>query len=234
MRFGASITIRRLGWNHTPRIQESLKAMRESHVTKNRLIPSRLFLTTDSAPTGSPFSSGTSSPSRSDVDQANQQYRDKIIIKTTASKGWGVFALQDFQPGDLVISAKSMQTCSEPNSHTIQVDWNQHVLMNLPALLLNHVCNSANLVARRNSHGAYDFYAHRNVAAKDELTFDYETTEYALQAEFECHCGDSKCRRQLKGFAYHGSDVLQVFGPENVAPYLRNALNDSEDAALHG
>ena len=134
------------------------------------------------------------------------------------------------------MSAKALQALPQANSHTIQTDWNQHVLMSLPALLLNHVCNRANLVARQNDQGAYDFYAHRPIGAHDELTFDYETTEYELQTGFECQCGDEQCRGHLKGFRHHGSDVVRAFGPEHIAPYLRNdwKAEEAPDAELHG
>ncbi|GKY90568.1 hypothetical protein MPSEU_000030500 [Mayamaea pseudoterrestris] len=136
-----------------------------------------------------------------DIQQANLRHEGQIQIRETINKGWGVFSLQKFQRGDLVLRAKGLQT--------------------------------ANLVARRNVDGAYDFYAHSDIVPSDEFTFDYETTEYELQSAFDCHCGDEDCRKRLKGFKYHGEDVLRVFGREYVAQYLLQGDNDDDEAHEH-
>lgn len=180
-----------------------------------------------------------------DIAFANERYKDSIIIDKTPTKGWGVFAMRDFEPGDVVLRSTAVQVFSEPNSHTIQTDWNTHVIMDLPALLLNHVCNSSNLVVRPNEYGAYDFVARTRIAGgrddRMELLFDYATTEYLLQTGFDCHCGDVHCRRKLRGFRDHREQIIQVYGKTGVAPYLleeeangSSCKLDDHDAALHG
>ena len=56
--------------------------------------------------------------------------------------------------------------------HTIQRDFDEHVLMDLPGRLLNHSCH-ANIGLVDNDMGAFDFYALRDIAAGDEFTIDY-------------------------------------------------------------
>ena len=155
-----------------------------------------------------------------DIDQANQSHQGQVTIRKTHQKGWGVFSLRLFQPGERVVRASALMVLPQPDSHTIQTHWDRHVIMDLPATLFNHVCNKANIVARPNSMGAFDFHAIRLIQPNDELLFDYESTEYLLDHAFDCHCGDRHCRRRIRGFKFHKEQVIRAYGADNIAPYL--------------
>lgn len=64
-----------------------------------------------------------------------------------------------------------------PGIWTVQLGKNRHVTMPEPDRLLSHSCEPC-LGVKENSHGAYDFIALRPIAAGEELSFDYETTEW--------------------------------------------------------
>jgi uncharacterized protein len=184
--------------------------------------------------------------------------QDKVQVLSTStsattlcSTGYGVFAKQSFQIGDLVLQARALQTLPVQGTHTIQVDWNSHVYMDLPSRLLNHKCGKqrtkkgdnntgggttggggggdggggANLGiqkgGRPNSFGAYDFVALVPIESGDQVTFDYECTEYELVDNgFECSCGSFHCRGRIQGFRHSRDLILADFGPEQVASYL--------------
>lgn len=117
------------------------------------------------------------------------------------------------------MTGKAMSTQSEPNSHTIQTGWNLHALMDLPASMINHSC-AANVRLKLNSHGAYDFFAAKDIPEGKQIFFDYETTENEIQ-NFNCSCGTAECRGELGGFSKNGDVVMKQYGPDMISDYLK-------------
>ena len=155
-----------------------------------------------------------------EIEEANERYRGSIEIRqTTDNRGWGLFALCSFCTGDQVMSARSLKIETERGMYTIQTDWDVHVVMDLPARLVNHVCGVANLGIRDNELGAYDFLALKDIQAGQELTWDYETAEFEMGG-FKCTCGSPVCRRVLRGFRANGSRVRALHGNKFIASYL--------------
>jgi hypothetical protein len=157
-----------------------------------------------------------------EIEEANSRCKGDVQLKNAGSRGYGVFAARDFKAGETVMQATALQTVSEPESHSIQVGWRKHVMMDLPSQLANHMCDP-NMRLQPNDSGAYDFIAMRPIQADDEIGWDYETTEHEMDAQFACECGAKRCRKHLKGFRHHGKKVLEAHGEECVAPYLLSA-----------
>lgn len=88
--------------------------------------------------------------------------------KTTQWGGWGVHASRPFPKGSIVLSSSLLQSNDTSCSHSIQIDWNQHIMMDLPARFLNHSCD-ANVGVMRvaNEGGSYDFVALREIESGD-------------------------------------------------------------------
>mmetsp|Transcript_13722 Transcript_13722/g.28768 ORF Transcript_13722/g.28768 Transcript_13722/m.28768 type:complete len:218 (+) Transcript_13722:149-802(+) len=178
----------------------------------------------------------STSPSFHEVEKhraCNQQYNGVLNIRDSpASKGLGIFASKDFAAGDLIVSSKPLSTTKERCSHSVQIDWDQHVLMDLPAILINHSCNG-NVGIRSNDNkvqdgdvaddevvGAYDFWAIRPIKEGQELTWDYEATEWELCTPFDCNCGSPNCRGQVRGFKDSGDVIREQYGDYH-AEYLK-------------
>ena len=161
------------------------------------------------------------------------RYAGKVEIRQAPGKGWGLFTMKAFKPNDLVIETKALETFQEPTSHTVQIDWNKHVEIDLPARFLNHVCGEPNLYVRLNpTQTSYDFYALRRIDEDEELSFDYETSEYDTAARFDCSCGSSLCRGKLRGFRYSEDQIRSVFSEDHLAPYLLTSpLNEQGEKA---
>jgi hypothetical protein len=142
--------------------------------------------------------------SRESIQKCNDKYKGTVKIKRN-SKGLAIYSSKTFAPNQIVLSAHALSPSSsiskKATSHSIQLDWNTHVLMELPAVLLNHSCH-ANIGVLENEHNAYDFIALRDIGKGEEITFDYECTEYDLSTPFTCHCGDDNSR----GDNSHGDD----------------------------
>jgi SET domain len=170
------------------------------------------------------------------IDTATQNDVLVNIQKDTSDmdKGWALYAKTDIIKGQLVFRGKSLKTYrddeendgfidkaanSRRGSHTVQTGWKTHVVMDLPAILVNHSCN-ANVGIQENVFGAYDFVALRDLRKGEEVLWDYETSEYWIFGQFHCSCGAPNCRGTLQGFHANGQAVLELYGKNRVAPYL--------------
>jgi hypothetical protein len=165
------------------------------------------------------FSSVEDDSLKHEIQETNTRYAGKVDIRETGQYGWGLFALCEFQAGDMVMQGRALEMGPAKDAHTIQTDWNTHAIMDLPARFVNHVCNEANLGIKKNDVGAYDFHALKEIGASEELLWDYETSEYEMEG-FVCACGKPNCRRELWGFRYHANEIISSYGKDFVAPYL--------------
>jgi hypothetical protein len=173
-------------------------------------------------------------------NEANERYLNILNINGTPNKGYGLFALKDFHIGDLIMtSGRSAKITTTRCSHSVQIDWNKHILMDLPAILINHSCNANVGIRNHNTttttnnddddddddehaatDGGYDFWAIRPIIKGEELTWDYEATEWELSTPFRCNCGSKNCRHILKGFKHNGDIIQKQYG-EYYANYLK-------------
>ena len=150
----------------------------------------------------------------------NQEYKGILQIKETPNKGLGLFASRDFAIGDLVMSSKPTVVTETRDSHSVQIDWNRHILMDLPAVLINHSCDANVGIQNNKSNESYDFWAIRPITKGEELTWDYEASEWELSTPFDCSCGSSNCRKRLEGFKMNGDIIREQYG-EYYADYLK-------------
>ncbi len=158
-----------------------------------------------------------------EVDEANERYRNRIQISETSDRGWGVVALKTFTVGELVLKSKALGAIPR-DTHTLQKGWDKHVMIDAPGRLINHSCNG-NLGLQDNDAGAYDFFARREIREGEELTWDYETTEYEIRGFEKCNCGDALCRGTVGGFKKHGDQIKAQYGMKYIANYLKNKMD---------
>jgi hypothetical protein len=65
-----------------------------------------------------------------------------------------------------------------------------------------------------------EVFAIADIAAGEEITFHYNTTEYSLAESFECLCGAARCAGLIAGFSAMGAAERQRLWPW-VARHLR-------------
>merc|ERR1712113_631276 len=97
----------------------------------------------------------------------------------------GVYSSRDFRRFEKVFSSRVLCLLTERDNHSLQTGWQTHCHVDLPARFINHSC-TANVGIRDNEVGAYDFFALRDVATGQELTWDYEASEYISASVPEC------------------------------------------------
>ena len=157
--------------------------------------------------------------SSADIEESNRRYRGILQICDTKGKGRGLFASKQFVPNDLIMSAKAIAVSDRRCSHSVQTGRDKHVVMDLPAILINHSCD-ANVGIRDNDMGAYDFFAIKNVSEGEELVWDYNASEWEISTPFKCACGSARCRGLLRGFKHDSEHIRRAYGPF-YASYLK-------------
>ena len=146
----------------------------------------------------------------------------KVMICKTNEKGKGVSAKGFIKKGEVVVSGKVVKKLKQRTSHSFQVDVDTHVQLDIVSRSINHSCEP-NIGVLNNVSGAYDFIALRDIQNGEEITWDYETTEYISISVQKCLCGSSVCRKTIKGFIYLSiSTILKYNG--FIAEYLKELL----------
>ena len=134
-------------------------------------------------------------------------------------KGRGVFALRNLPKGTPVIVARPLALSSERTNYSLQVNFDCHVDLDEPGRLINHSCDPSTY-PMANEYGGYTFVSRRDIACDEEITFDYDTTEFFSIAVSECLCGTSRCRGRTRGFYHLPDDVKSEYG-EQIGDYAR-------------
>lgn len=149
-------------------------------------------------------------------------------------QGRGVFAVREFVRGETVIVGKAIKYPAERTRMSVQLDWERHVEMDVPATLFNHSC-APNLGVRENLWCAYDFVALRGIGAGEELAFDYAMTEHVLVAPLSCFCRNAACQGEIRPWSGR-SEAWREQNAMWVAAYLRvaSALTTSAAAEMAG
>lgn len=139
-------------------------------------------------------------------------YGEIIRAVTPFSKGEAIFYLS----GEIV---------PQPTKYTIQLDADRHVLT-LDSLwkCMNHGC-TPNV---RIDADAREMVAARDIAAGEELNFNYNTTEWSMTSPFPCGCGSPDCAGDIRGFRYLTEAQREKIRPF-VSPYIRRRWAEAAD-----
>lgn len=168
------------------------------------------------------------------VSSQSKQLSKEILSINASQNNWrivyvddvnlGILTQRAFKKGETVFAAKSIDSHSKRDMHSIQVAFDRHVMMDLPGRLINHSCN-ANCGIRDNDLGAFDFVALDDIPANAELTWDYSCAEFdPITSPFSCKCGASNCRGGVNGFAVDKDVVIEQYSEQFVAKYLQEWL----------
>jgi hypothetical protein len=143
-------------------------------------------------------------------------------------------AAKDVAAGTSVLVIEGAEV-SRPSRFSVQVG--EHAHIDLPAggapedvadrypwQFTNHSCEPNTLLSGRS------LVALRPIRAGEEVTFNYNTTEYALAEPFACHCGSPGCAKTIRGFRYLSRGRREQLRAL-LAPHLRRRLGDHANQA---
>jgi hypothetical protein len=136
------------------------------------------------------------------------------VIRVTLDRGpFGemVRAVKPILAGEVVFYL-SGEIVATPTKFTIQLDETRHVLTtNALWKSMNHACEP-NV---RIDVGTREMIAVRDIRPGEELTFNYNTTEWDMASPFPCGCGAPNCAGTIRGFRH-----LSAEQRERLRPYL--------------
>jgi len=92
-----------------------------------------------------------------------------------------------------------------------------------PWRFLNHSCDPNAAVRER------QLIAVRPIHPGEDLTFNYNTTEYDMASPFACHCGSLFCAGQIRGFKYLDRQERERLRPL-LNPHLVRLLDGHGEA----
>ncbi len=131
-------------------------------------------------------------------------------------------------PAGTVILAVSGVFVDRPSKYSIQVDDNLHIEASSgqlsppdqgchPWRFLNHSCDPNAILV------GLQLIAIKPVRPGDEITFDYNTTEYEMATPFTCRCGSCGAS-VIRGFRFLPPDRQRALYPR-LAGHLRRGIS---------
>ena len=81
----------------------------------------------------------------------------------------------------------------------------------------NHSCDPNCSAYVDAATGAFVLRAVRSISSGAPVTFDYETTEWAMDEPFACECGTPSCRGQISGFKKMAPEAQAKLQPRAAA-----------------
>jgi hypothetical protein len=156
------------------------------------------------------------------IDQVIE--RPEVEVRTVAGFK-AVYAKQAISRDSMIFYLQGNIT-SRPTKYTIQLGIKQH--LNLPASrkpgdhpdycwrYLNHCCDPNGYM----NTSERTFHALRDIAAGEQITFNYLTTESEMAVPFNCTCGSPNCFGFIQGRNFLTSEqsyrLALIMGEENV------------------
>ena len=111
---------------------------------------------------------------------------------------------QPYQRGDLISPITDYHVTDHPTYQTVQVGPHTHIEELGVLAYLNHSCQPNTFI----DTSALAVYAVRDIAAGEELSFFYPSTEWEMDRPFICLCGAPQCVRLVAGAKYLSIDTL--------------------------
>lgn len=109
-----------------------------------------------------------------------------------------------------------------PTYLSVQVDDDRHILL-APEFLqyINHSCEPNTFF----DTGHFEVVALRDIAADEEITFFYPSTEWTMTQSFDCFCGADSCLGRIQGAAHLPKQALAKYRfAEHIHRQLQRTL----------
>jgi SET domain-containing protein len=164
----------------------------------------------------------------------------KLELRPCHEKGgYGVFAREPIEKDELLSVwggevLTEEQLALEPverQTHGIQVEEKVYLLPLVqgdPGDYFNHSCDpNAGL------SGQICLIAMREIAAGEEICFDYAMSDSSDYDEFECHCGAASCRRRVTGNDWKLPELHERYRGYFI-PYLQRRIDKLKKVQVKG
>lgn len=161
-----------------------------------------------------------------ETEESSCYFSPRLVVRAVEEKGGlGIFATEAIPAGQLllVMGGKILnheQVTQVGHTFSIQVEEDAYICPLQPenAYRINHCCDpNAGVV------GQINFVALRDIAAGEEICYDYAMTDGSPYDEFECRCGKSTCRQHVTGSDWQLPELWQRYG-DHFSPYLQRRI----------
>ena len=141
-------------------------------------------------------------------------------------EGQGVFATQHFTRGDFIgfFDGKPVKNRTKM-SLQFGPDFHIEPASNTPFRRLNHSCDANAYFCGRN------LYAWKAIHPGEEITIDYNCTEFELASSFECNCGSTACIGNIRGYSFLNEEQKNIRKGKKI-PWLEEGEPSSHFAPL--
>jgi hypothetical protein len=150
-------------------------------------------------------------------------------MRPTPDAGFGSYAIEPIPAGTIVacfggtlMDRATFDTMPrERRERSIQIDEDRFLLgpgVREPGDAVNHSCDPNCAMG-----GATQVVAMRDIAAGEELTFDYATSDGCDYDEFDCACGSTLCRGRVTGNDWALPELRQRYAGY-FSPYLERRV----------
>jgi len=151
-----------------------------------------------------------------------------VVIKET-ERGKGLFAPAAIAAGTVIFSVDvnrnrlafdETKELDDRESYALQIGLSEYVLLKPPLVYANHSCQP-----NCGFNAAYAFFALRDIAAGEELVWDYSTSMFEHNWNMKCQCGSALCRKIVRDFNLLPSKLQQEYLRLGIVlPYIVEAV----------
>ena len=152
---------------------------------------------------------------------------ESAVFVQTCELGRGLFAARTFASGERILEFGGpvitlVQTAAkgEAEANPLQFDHDRYFDIGPPAVFLNHSCApNTGIIEQR------WLVALRDIAAGEELRFDYSTTMHENRWTMQCRCGEAGCRGLVTDFRLLPPGVQRRYLQLGIVqPFIVHAL----------
>ncbi|MCX8019789.1 MAG: SET domain-containing protein-lysine N-methyltransferase [Chitinophagaceae bacterium] len=120
----------------------------------------------------------------------------------------GLYSKIPFKKRAVITGFRASKYSATPQRLTLQIAENTHIYL-MPEFLqyVNHSCRPNVFFDTENMQ----VFALRDIAAGEELSFFYPSTEWIMSDPFICCCGNAECLGEMKGAAFLPEQVLKKY-----------------------
>ncbi len=143
------------------------------------------------------------------------------ICENIVTREKSLHATAAYSVNDVVSTFDALEKICRPSKYTVQVSDDLHIMLH-PKFLqyINHSCNP-NIFFDTTK---MELSCLREIAAGDEFTFFYPSTEWAMAAPFKCFCGANNCLHQIQGASFLPQETLADY---KFTDFIMQKLNNT-------
>lgn len=167
-----------------------------------------------------------------------RMYSSKLAVVEVSDGFLSCQAVEDVKSGSFLTDLWG-PVLDLPTAYTVQVEKNKHVCPQGVLVCFNHSCkpNSKFIYeSRKISYPSLDadheifwyMVATRDIKKGEDVTYDYNATEYDMAEHFQCNCAAETCLGKIKGFKYLSLEQ-QKERASDLSPAIKELWNENHD-----